>query len=222
MRYRKPSNYWEKLDKYQQYLSQEKAANCFGKWRECFDNENRELILEIGCGKGGFLIEQAKRYPGINFIGIERTPSLMLNALEYIKKNEMNNILLSGLNAQFLEEFFAPGEIDRLYLNFSDPWPKKRNAKRRLTSSVFLEKYQQILSSNKKVAFKTDNKSLFEFTILELSAKGHLIVSIDIDLHAKGIDPEDDRLILTEYEKRFMEQKIPIYRLEAKLIDGRS
>lgn len=87
---------------------------------------------------------------------------------------------------------------------------------------MFLEKYQQILSSNKKVAFKTDNKSLFEFTILELSAKGHLIVSIDIDLHAKGIDPEDDRLILTEYEKRFMEQKIPIYRLEAKLIDGRS
>lgn len=168
------------------------------------------------------MIEQAKRYPGINFIGIERTPSLMLNALEYIKKNEMNNILLSGLNAQFLEEFFAPGEIDRLYLNFSDPWPKKRNAKRRLTSSVFLEKYQQILSSNKKVAFKTDNKSLFEFTILELSAKRHLIVSIDIDLHAKGIDPEDDRLILTEYEKRFMEQKIPIYRLEAKLIDGRS
>lgn len=217
MRYRKPPNHIEKLNAYERYLSQENAASRRGKWRELFDNTNEKLVLEIGCGKGGFLIEQSRRNPDCNFIGIERTPSLVLEALHKIEADKRSNILFAGLNAQWLEEFFEQGEVDRLYLNFSDPWPKNRNAKRRLTSGVFLRRYRNILSGEQEIVFKTDNKALFEFTIMEISANEGKITSIDIDLHAKNFPEEDERLILTEYEKRFMERGLPIFRLEAHL-----
>ena len=111
--------------------------------------------------------------------------------------------------------------VSRIYLNFSDPWPKIRHSRRRLTSRGFLEKYANILRENKEIIFKTDNKNLFEFTLLELSLRKDKLISIDIDLHSKQYEIEDERLVLTEYEKRFMEQELPIYRLEAQLLGNK-
>ena len=110
------------------------------------------------------------------------------------------------------------GDVCRIYLNFSDPWPKARHHRRRLTSRCFLSKYTEVLNESKSLIFKTDNRNLFEFTLLELSARKDSLISVDLDLHSKDFEPDDERLILTEYEKRFMAQKLPIYRLEAQLL----
>lgn len=220
MRYRKPANYMEKLSQYSYYLSQDKAIQNKGKWRERFPNNNQLLMIEIGCGKGGFLVQMARKFPDINFIGIERTESLLLDALCEIDQQD-KNIIFCGFHARFLSDIFAQEEVQRIYLNFSDPWPKKRNAKRRLTHRNFLEQYSLILGRKKELFFKTDNVPLFEFTVMELSARGDRLQSLDIDLHSASkkttANEWEEKFIMTEYEKKFTQNHIPIYRLEADL-----
>ena len=179
-----------------------------GKWKNLFNNNN-PIYLEIGCGKGKFLYENALKYPDINFIGIERYDSIIALAIERMK-NRPNNLYLIRMNALDIDEVFDK-EIDRLYLNFSDPWPKKRHALRRLSSPIFLEKYDNIFSSLKEIFLRTDNQGLFEYSIESLSNYGYLLSDIHLDLHKI----EDDDRITTEYEDRFVRKNMPIYELKA-------
>lgn len=216
MRYRKTKNYKEKILKFKGEIYIDSEFETKGKWNDIFENNN-PVMIEVGCGKGGFLIELAKRNPHINYIGVEKVEPLVLEALETIKDNNLGNIIFTSFDANKIEEKFNEGEVSRLYLNFSDPWPKKRHSKRRLTSINFLEKYKMLLNRDKELFFKTDNKELFEFTIMELSKFKSLVKSLDIDLHSKGITDGEEKYILTEYEKRFISLGLPIYRLEANL-----
>ncbi len=176
------------------------------------------LMLEIGCGKGGFLLELARRNPKINYLGIEKNQALLLNAVTTAFEEELKNIKFASLDANEIEEYFEKGDISRIYLNFSDPWKKNRHSRRRLTSRNFLCKYKEILDESKSLVFKTDNKNLFEFTLLELSERKDRLISVDLDLHSKVFEADDERFILTEYEKRFMEKNLPIYRIEVRLL----
>lgn len=207
----------EKLSLYQRYLFEEEVLLQKGRWRLQFPNRNEKLMLEIGCGKGGYLLQQAEAHPHINYIGIERNLALLLGTLKKIEESSVSNLLFCGFHAFAMEEYFAEGEVDRIYLNFSDPWPKNRNAKRRLTSRSFLDRYSRILSGRKELHFKTDNRELFEFSLMQLSARGDLLTALDLDLHSRKYEQGDERSILTEYERKFMEMGLVIYRLEANL-----
>ena len=217
MRYRKPKNYKDKLIKYYGSVVIESPENCKGRWRDVFGNDN-PIYVEAGMGKGNFLMEHAARNPHVNYIGIEKIEPLLIGASERVQDLKLSNIRLLSINANFIEDYFEESEISGIYLNFSDPWPKARHHRRRLTSRCFLSKYTEVLNESKSLIFKTDNRNLFEFTLLELSARKDSLISVDLDLHSKDFEPDDERLILTEYEKRFMAQKLPIYRLEAQLL----
>lgn len=177
--------------------------------KEIFGND-KLLRLEIGMGKGNFLIDMAKKNPDINFVGVERYESVICRALEKLENENLNNLKVICIDASQLNEVFDK-EIDIIYLNFSDPWPKKRHAKRRLTSSVFLKIYDDIFKEDKVIIQKTDNVGLFESSILSLSNYGYVIEDISLDLENKGIDNS-----LTEYETKFMEQGIKINYLVAR------
>lgn len=185
-----------------------------GNWKKVFGNEN-PIYVEIGMGKGRFIIENAKTYPNINFIGIEKYDSVIARAIEKKEKTEeehpLSNLRFLRMDALKIDEVFDH-EIDRIFLNFSDPWPKNRQAKRRLTSEIFLKKYDAIFRKNKEIIQKTDNMHLFEYSIESLSKYGYTIEKISLDLHASEI--EDN--ILTEYESKFVEQQKKIYYLVAK------
>ena len=217
MRYRKPKNYKDKLIKYYGSVVIESPENCKGRWRDVFGNDN-PIYVEAGMGKGNFLMEHAARNPHVNYIGIEKIEPLLIGASERVQDLKLSNIRLLSINANFIEDYFEESEVSGIYLNFSDPWPKARHHRRRLTSRCFLSKYTEVLNESKSLIFKTDNRNLFEFTLLELSARKDSLISVDLDLHSKDFEPDDERLILTEYEKRFMAQKLPIYRLEAQLL----
>lgn len=184
-----------------------------GKWHEVFGNNN-PLHIEAGTGKGRFIIGMAKQNPSINYIGIELFDSVIVSALETILEEEggIPNLRLLRVNAKDLTEFFEKGEVDRLYLNFSDPWPKKRHAKRRLTHDTFLKLYETVLPENGEIHFKTDNRGLFEYSLTSVSEYGMLLKYVSLDLHAG--DPEWN--IMTEYEEKFSKKGQPIYRLEAQ------
>ena len=184
-----------------------------GKWHEVFGNNN-PLHIEAGTGKGRFIIGMAKQNPSINYIGIELFDSVIVSALETILEEEggIPNLRLLRVNAKDLTEFFEKGEVDRLYLNFSDPWPKKRHAKRRLTHDTFLKLYESVLPENGEIHFKTDNRGLFEYSLTSVSEYGMLLKYVSLDLHAG--DPEWN--IMTEYEEKFSKKGQPIYRLEAQ------
>ena len=179
-----------------------------GKWNTLFNNDN-PIYLEIGCGKGKFLYENALKYPDINFIGIERFDSILAIAIERMV-NRPENLYLIRMNALDIEEVFDK-EISRLYLNFSDPWPKKRHALRRLSSPIFLGKYDTIFKTNKEIYLRTDNQGLFEYSIESLSNYGYLLSDIHLNLH----EIEDETRITTEYEDRFVKKNMPIYELKA-------
>lgn len=181
-----------------------------GKWRELFGNLN-PIHIEIGMGKGQFLTELALRNPNINYIGIEKFTSVILRASEKFETIDIKNVKLINVDALNLNEYFDEGEIERIYLNFSDPWPKNAHAKRRLTSNRFLPIYEQILCKNGEIHFKTDNRLLFEFSLESLNNYGLLLSNISLDLHNSNFEGN----IMTEYEERFS-QFGPIYRLEAK------
>lgn len=182
-----------------------------GKWHEVFQND-RPIYIEIGMGKGDFIIENAKRYSHINFIGIEKFPSVMVGALkkyDALSKDLMNLKFLKE-DALFLDEIFDVQEISRIYLNFSDPWPKKKHAKRRLTSPTFLPIYEKILKHDGELILKTDNRSLFEYSLISFQQYGLQFEDVCLDLHhSEGYDDN----IQTEYERKFSPFG-PIYQIK--------
>ena len=180
-----------------------------GKYKEIFNNDN-PIHIEIGMGKGNFIIDMALKNPNINFIGIERYESVLIRALEKLEDKEISNLKFMCIDAINLGEVFNK-EIDCIYLNFSDPWPKKRHAKRRLTSQVFLPIYDKLFKSDCLIIQKTDNVGLFESSIVSLSSYGYVIEDISLDLANKEIDNS-----LTEYEAKFMSQGIKINYLKAR------
>lgn len=184
-----------------------------GKWKEVFGND-QPLHIEVGTGKGRFIIGMAKANPHINYIGIELFDSVIVSALEGILEDEegVPNLRLLRVNAVDLLNYFEKGEVDRVYLNFSDPWPKTRHAKRRLTYKTFLEIYESILPPKGEIHFKTDNRGLFEYSLVSISEYGMLLTEVSLDLHAN--EPEWN--IMTEYEEKFSKKGQPIYRLEAQ------
>lgn len=178
-----------------------------GKWREAFGNDH-PVYVEIGMGKGRFLMDMARLYPEINFIGIEKYSSVLLRAVQKLEEEELPNVRLIRMDAEDLENVFAQGELDRIYLNFSDPWPKDRHAKRRLESRQFLARYDQILKKDGTIEFKTDNRALFDFALEEVEAAGWTLKEKTFDLHADARLNEGN--VMTEYEERFSAQGNPI------------
>jgi len=182
----------------------------YGQWKQVFANDN-PLHLEIGTGKGSFISGMAQLNPRINYIGIERVADIIYKAAEKIVNSDLTNVRLIMVDARDIPEIFQPGEVSRLYLNFSDPWPKKRHAKRRLTHPDFLRIYQQLLPPNGEIHLKTDNKDFFEYSLQTMSEAGFILQNVTYDLHKSGFGPN----VMTEYEMRFSQLGQPIYRLEA-------
>lgn len=181
-----------------------------GKMKELFENEN-DIYIEIGMGKGNFIINNAKKYPNINFIGIEKYASVLVKACEKLKEEELPNLKIFKYDANEINELFDK-EIDLLYLNFSDPWPKERHKKRRLTSPEFLNKYKNIFKNQNHIIFKTDNRKLFEYSIKTFNEENFKIENISLNLYQDN----DINNIPTEYETKFHEQGYPIYKIEVK------
>ena len=179
-------------------------------WNKVFGNDN-PIHVEIGCGKGSFIVGMAKMYPNVNFIAIEKVEDVIVMAMEKAIASEVNNVRFMDLDAERIEDFFAKGEIKRIYLNFSDPWKKSKQAKRRLTHKNFLDRYKKVLNNGDYIWFKTDNQKLFEFSLNSFCAEGFKLQNITLDLHNSGFEGN----VVTEYEQRFMDLGQPIYRLEA-------
>jgi tRNA (guanine-N7-)-methyltransferase len=194
----------------------QKPEECKGRWNEIFGNEN-PVYIEIGMGKGQFLLQTAARNPKINFVGIERYSSVLLRAVEKLNNieayQEMENIRFICMDAQKVCDVFAPGEVGRIYLNFSDPWPKARHAKRRLTSKDFLARYGKILDLNGQIEFKTDNTELFRFSLDQIRDAGWLLMKYTFDLHHN--EEMNAGNIMTEYEEKFSQKGQPVNKLIA-------
>ena len=179
-----------------------------GKWKKYFDNDN-PIYIEIGMGKGDFIIENAKRYRNINFIGIEKYDSVIVRAIQKSNELELNNLKIIRIDANKLGDIFDR-EIDTIYLNFSDPWPKDRHAKRRLTSPIFLDIYDKLFKDRAKIVMKTDNINLFNYSLDSLINHGYEITYKTNDLNCLV---EDN--IMTEYEKKFYNKGVKINKFEA-------
>jgi len=189
-----------------------------GRWRELFGNDN-PIHVELGMGKGQFISRMSGNRPEINFLGVDMFDELLRKGSVKARKvwqekgsETVPNLFLVRGNAERLETMFAPGELERIYLNFSDPWPKNKHAKRRLTHPRFLAKYVEALNENGEIHFKTDSLSLFEFSLNSFSDMRLQLRNISLDLHRNGLRED---LVLTEYETKFVERGQPIYRLEA-------
>lgn len=198
-----------------------------GKWAEEIFENDEPVHIEIGMGKGRFLLALAARNPNINYIGIERYSSVLLRAVEKLKQHaDEQNIVLSNLrficmDAGDIEQVFAPGEVSRIYLNFSDPWPKARHTRRRLTSSEYLDRYDHILAPGGQIEFKTDNRPLFDFSVDTVNESNIWeITACTYDLHHDTSMNEDN--IMTEYEEKFSSMDNPICKLIAKRQSDRS
>lgn len=183
-----------------------------GTWKEVFSNDN-PIRIEIGMGKGKFISTLAQLNPDINYVGIEKYSSVLLRAVEKQDELQLPNLRFIRMDAEAITEVFGEGEVDRIYLNFSDPWPKDRHAKRRLTSRQFFVRYNTILKKDGLVEFKTDNKPLFDFSVEEVKEAGWNLKEVTYDLH------NDKRLnegnVMTEYEERFSQAGNPICKLIA-------
>lgn len=184
-----------------------------GNWQNLFQN-NQPIYLEIGMGKGKFLREHAVMHPEVNYIGIEKFESVIVQAVEKIAPLHLKNVKLIQADAEKLEDFFSEKELSKLFLNFSDPWPKNRHEKRRLTYQRFLESYERILDGT--IEMKTDNRGLFEYSLQSLNQNDWKFVNISLDLH--NIDNKE-QIITTEYEDRFTEEGKTIYFVEVKKKD---
>ena len=182
-----------------------------GKWNTLFGNEN-PIHVEIGMGKGQFIMQLAKMNPDINYIGIEKYSSVLLRALEKRKDTELTNLYFIRYDAEYLNDIFGKDDIARIYLNFSDPWPKDRHARRRLTSKEYLAKYNQCLKKDGEVIFKTDNVPLFDFSLEEVKVAGWELKGVTRDLHNSEYLEGN---VMTEYEEKFVSIGNPIHRLIA-------
>ena len=184
-----------------------------GKWKEEFGNDN-PIRIEIGMGKGKFITTLAMENPDINYIGIEKYSSVLIRAIERCEEIEVPNLRFIRMEAEYICDVFEKGEVDRIYLNFSDPWPKDRHAKRRLTSKQFFERYDVILKKDGIVEFKTDNDLLFQFSLEQVPEAGWELIEQTWDLH------NDERLmqgnVMTEYESKFSQMGNPIHKLIAR------
>lgn len=209
MRMRKKKNCAARLERCTDIRITEPENNK-GHWSEVFGNDN-PIHIEIGCGKGAFVTGMAKMYPNVNFIAVEKVEDVIVMAMEKTISLGLNNIRFVSLDAERIEEFFEKGEIERIYLNFSDPWKKNKQAKRRLTHKNFLDKYKNILNNGDYIWFKTDNRKLFEFSLNSFAQENFKLENITLDLHASGFEGN----VITEYEQRFLDLGQPIYRLEA-------
>ncbi len=183
-----------------------------GKWDDIFGNDH-PLWLEIGMGKGQFLLAMADRYPQINFVGVEMFDSVLVRALRKVDARPAppDNILFLRMNAENICSMFAPGEVSRIFLNFPDPWPKDRHAKRRLTSVRYLDRYDRILSPDGQIEFKTDNRDLFRFSLEQAEEAGWDLLACTCDLHYDETMNTDN--IMTEYEEKFTQEGKPIYKM---------
>lgn len=180
-----------------------------GKYKTIFNNDN-PIHLEIGMGKGDFIIGMAEKYPHINFIGIEKFDSVILRATQKLENIDLPNLKLIRFDATEINNIFKR-EIDAIYLNFSDPWPKNRHEDRRLTSNKFLKRYDNIFKNQKHIIQKTDNRKLFEFSLKSFTDYNYKIKNISLNLHEDDIDNVE-----TEYEKRFVSLGFPIYMVEVE------
>ena len=183
-----------------------------GKWRQLFGNPN-PIRIEIGMGKGKFIMELAAQNPDVNYVGIERYSSVLLRGLQKREQLELSNIYFIRLDALELAEVFEAGEVERIYLNFSDPWPKDRHAKRRLTSPAFLSVYEKILSDQGQIEFKTDNQDLFAYSLESIPSAGWTITEYTRDLHNSPMVLGN---VMTEYETKFSSLGKPICKLIAR------
>ena len=182
-----------------------------GRWRDVFGNGN-PIEIEVGMGKGKFIMDLACAHPDVNYLGIERYSSVLLRALQKRSQLELSNIYFLCIDAKEMADYFAPGEISRIYLNFSDPWPKDRHAKRRLTSPVFMEVYGRILKPDGVLEFKTDNRGLFEYSLESIPAAGWDILASTFDLHHSEMAEGN---VMTEYETKFASEGKRICKLIA-------
>ena len=186
--------------------------NYKGLWNKNIYHNNHPIHIEIGMGKGQFITTLAKENPDINFIGIEKYSSVLVRALDKREELETNNLIFVRMDAEDLTSYFAEGEISTVYLNFSDPWPNDRHAKRRLTSVNFLARYDNILQADGLLQFKTDNRPLFDFSLEQLNEAGWMLDESTFDLHKNGPAPNN---IMTEYEEKFYAIGNPICRFTA-------
>lgn len=207
MRLRKVKHAIETINNYPNIVVQN-PEQFLGNWKAVFKNNN-PIYLEIGMGKGKFIIEHAKRNPNINYIGLEKEESVLVRAVEKICDEPLNNLLLIHEDAFLINTIFNKGEIDKIFLNFSDPWPKSRHAKRRLTCNTILNNYREILSLNGTIEMKTDNRKLFEYSLQEFVSNGLPIQNLSLNLHE---DLED--IVTTEYEDKFVAKGNVIYFIE--------
>ena len=182
-----------------------------GGWAQVYP-QTGPIHIEVGMGKGQFLMELARRNPQVNYLGIEMYDSVLLRALQRMAEiDELPNLLFMREDARLLPEIFRKGEVEKIYLNFSDPWPKARHAKRRLTSREFLNRYERILVPEGVVEFKTDNRGLFEFSLEEIREAGWRLLACTYDLHNDAKMCEGN--VMTEYEEKFSSLGNPIYKL---------
>lgn len=182
-----------------------------GKWQELFPTK-QPLHIEVGSGRGRFMVEMAKANPHINYVAVERYTSVAVDILEKALIAQVPNLKILNEDGEDLREYFEDGEVHRVYLNFSDPWPKVRHAKRRLTHENFLAVYEQILVKDGEIHFKTDNQGLFEYSLMSFSRYGLELLFLSLDLHNSDFEEN----IMTEYEEKFSNKGFRIYRVEAK------
>ncbi|MBE6649861.1 MAG: tRNA (guanosine(46)-N7)-methyltransferase TrmB [Ruminococcaceae bacterium] len=210
MRARKRKNTPDRIVACSEYFIEDPLAYK-SNWNEAFGN-NQNIRLEIGCGKGDFVKGMAEKNPDVNFIAIEKATDIIVLALEKIKDAGLKNVRFINCDAELLTEIFPEGMFDTIYINFCDPWPKKRHAKRRLTSPIFLELFKKILSKDGEIHFKTDNRPLFDYSLETFPECGYKLKNISFDLHTDEL-PYDN--VKTEYERNFIAKGFKINRLEA-------
>lgn len=199
----------DKLLEYPQFVVQQ-PETLQGNWQSRFA-QNQPIHIEVGSGKGRFITEMAKLNPHINYISIEIQASVIIDVLDKQIDAQLPNLQLLHADGRDLSQYFAKGEVSRVYLNFSDPWPKKRHAKRRLTSPHFLNQYRHILIEEGDIHFKTDNQGLFEYSLASMSQNGLAFRQVWLDLHNSDFEPN----VQTEYEMKFSSKGHRIYRMEA-------
>ncbi|MGT2959068.1 tRNA (guanosine(46)-N7)-methyltransferase TrmB [Streptococcus bovimastitidis] len=210
MRVRKRKGAEEHLENNPQYVILE-PETAKGKWQQVFGNQN-PIHIEVGSGKGGFITGMARQNPHINYIGIDIQLSVLSYALDKVLESQLPNVRLLRVDGSSLTNYFEEGEIDLLYLNFSDPWPKSRHEKRRLTYKDFLKTYEEILPEHGQIHFKTDNRGLFEYSLASFSQYGMTLKQVWLDLHASDYEGN----VMTEYEAKFANKGQVIYRVEAQ------